>query len=183
MNRKDFFKNACKAGICGCAGIALLSPSNLLAAEDSTNEEKPDWRIGFMQKRFARFIEIMNSNLDDETKNKLIEELGRACANEGYKDLLKYKGKIKEFLKDIETKWVEKTEFDEEKKEIRIIDKKRESCFCPFVDMSKMSKDFCNCSIGWQKETYETILGVPVDVKIESSVLRGSDKCSFIISF
>ena len=69
------------------------------------------------------------------------------------------------------------------KKIIKIHDKKRETCFCPFVNHKFTSIDFCNCSIGWQKETYESILGKPVEVNIEESVLRGGKRCSFTIKF
>ena len=35
----------------------------------------------------------------------------------------------------------------------------------------------------WQKETYESIIGKPVEVTIEESVLRGGERCSFTIKF
>lgn len=107
--------------------------------------------------------------------------MGRECAKEGKNEIIKYQGKIEEYLKDLKAKWVEKAEFDEGSNEIRIQDKKRDKCFCPFVDITLMTKDFCNCSIGWQKENYETILEKKVDVKIDSSILRGADHCSFTI--
>ena len=80
MNRKDFFKHICKYGACGCAGMMLLSPANLLANDDKGEEKKEDWRIGFMQERIAKLIESMNSKLDEETINSLLENMGRFCA-------------------------------------------------------------------------------------------------------
>ena len=44
-----------------------------------------------------------------------------------------------------------------------------------------MTKDFCNCSKGWQKQTYEIILGQKVDVDINTSILYGDNHCSFTI--
>ena len=44
-----------------------------------------------------------------------------------------------------------------------------------------MNGDFCQCTIGWQKEIYSLVSGKDVDVKIESSVLRGDEKCSYKI--
>jgi len=141
MNRKHFFKNICKYGVCGCAGIILLSPSNLYANEEEPKKE--DWRIGFMQKWFAKLIESFNEQMES-----LLENLGRYCALDNIKMTDQYQGKIEEYLEALETKWVEKTEHDKENGIIRIFDKKRESCFFPFVDSSIMTKDFCNYSKG-----------------------------------
>lgn len=108
--------------------------------------------------------------------------MGRECAKEGRSEIIKYQGRIGEFLKDIQSKWVEKAEFIKELNVIKIEDKKRDQCFSPFVDMTLMSKDFCNCSIGWQKENYETILEKKVVVRVDTSILRGADHYSFTIS-
>ncbi|MBN2520732.1 MAG: hypothetical protein JXB17_09530 [Bacteroidales bacterium] len=180
MDRKEFFKNTCKFGLCACAGLSLMNMPIKTKADDS-GENEEDWRIGFMQKRFAKLIDILNSNLDETGKNEILEELGRECAKEGIDHIIKFKGDIEGFLKNIEEQWVEKVEFNKESNEIKIFDKKRDSCYCPFVDKAITSKDFCNCSIGWQKAIYETILGKEVDVEILSSVLRGGEGCSFVI--
>lgn len=182
MDRKDFFKNICKYSACGCAGMVLLSPTNLLANDDTPEDKKEDWRIGFMQNRIAKLIEGMDGELDKETLRTLLENMGRHCAKEKSENNIKFKGDLNGYLKNIE-KWVEKTEHDEEKGIVKIVGKKYDSCFCPFVDSSKMPKEFCNCSKGWQKETYEAIIGKPVDVKIDTSVLWGGERCSFTITY
>lgn len=135
-----------------------------------------------MQKRFAWFFELVSKNTDEATREKLIEELGMFCAKENEAQLAEYVGQIDKYLEFVQKQWVEKVEFDKTKNEIRVIGKKQESCFCPLVDSKVISKDFCNCSKGWQKFTYETILGKPVEVEILSSIIRGSDCCSFKIS-
>jgi predicted hydrocarbon binding protein len=38
-----------------------------------------------------------------------------------------------------------------------------------------------NCILGWQKAAFSTVLGKPVTVEIEESVLRGGSRCSFRI--
>lgn len=40
-------------------------------------------------------------------------------------------------------------------------------------------KVVCNCSLGWQKRTWETVLGKKVDVELVESVLRGGKRCVF----
>ena len=182
MDRKDFFKNICKCGACGCAGIILLSPGNLFADDDNSEEKKEDWRIGFMQNRIAKLIEGMGSNLDKEDLISLLENMGSHCARENSEYYTKFKGDVNGYLKSLE-EWVEKVEHDEENGIIKITGKKNNGCYCPFVDISKMPEEFCNCTRGWNKEIYENIIGKPVDVKIDTTVLWGGENCSFTITY
>jgi predicted hydrocarbon binding protein len=181
MKRKEFLKSACTLGMCSCAGASFLSGETFIASSDDTKKEA-DWRLGFIQKRFAKMIVGMDSTIDQETKTKILENLGRACAKENAASFVKFKGDPESFLEDMKQQWAERTEYDKNTKTMKIIGKKQESCFCPFVDKSMTPKDFCNCSIGFNKEAFETILGKPVDVKIEESILRGGERCSFTIT-
>lgn len=53
MERKDFLKNACSYGFCGCVGISILAGKPAFGNSNSPqNEEKSDWRVDFMQNRF-----------------------------------------------------------------------------------------------------------------------------------
>jgi predicted hydrocarbon binding protein len=179
MDRKDFFKKSCQAGLCACTGFAVLNQSNVLATEPNSVKKNEDWRIGFMQKRYAKVIDILNSNLDGNTQEKILESLGRTCSKESEKDRLKFKGDLEGFLKDLKSQWAEDASYNKEKGEIRIVGKKVESCFCPLAGDKSISKTICNCSLGWQKETLESITGKTVKAKIESSFLRGGDRCCF----
>ncbi len=180
MKRQEFLKSACTFGVCSCISLPFIS-SDILAKE-KTPQSKDDWKLGFMQRRFAKLIEVMNSDLEQQQKEKLIEAIGRACAAENKESLMKYKNNPQAFLADTEKEWAEKTEYDKERNTIRIISKKADSCVCPFVDKTKTPKEFCNCSIGNLKETFETILGQKVEAKIEESILYGGQQCKFLIS-
>ena len=182
MNRKDFFKNVCKYGACGCAGMMFLTPADLIAGDDTPEENKEDWRISFMQHRMAKLIEDMDGKMDDETLRSFLENMGKQCAKENSERNAKFKGDLDGYLESMGD-WVEKKEHDKAKGIVKITGSKSESCFCPFVDSSKMPKEFCNCSKGWQMETFESIIGKPVDVNIDSSVLWGGDRCSFTINY
>jgi predicted ArsR family transcriptional regulator len=180
MERKDFIKSACTLGMCSCAGLSLLSSGTLAASDDAKNEA--DNRIAFVQKRFAKMIEGMNSSIDEETKTKILEGVGRTCANEYKESFINFKDNLEGFLDNMKKIWAEQTEYDKKTKTIKVIGKKQKSCLCPFVNNSMTPKDFCNCSIGFNKESFETVLGQPVDVKIEESILRGAERCSFTIT-
>ena len=60
------------------------------------------------------------------------------------------------------------------------------SCFCPVVRHAiragvELSPTYCNCATGWFVQVWEGILGKPVRVEIEESVLAGDDRCKFAI--
>ena len=181
MDRKNFLKKVCTYGACGCAAMTFM-PSLTVAEATTVNEDDQDWRIGFMQKRMAKHIEHLGSKLDPNTMNEVIEMLGRDCSNIGIARYSDYQGNIKGFLEEVITKWGDKAEYDEENGVIKIIGKQRDSCFCPFVDKKFMSVEFCSCSLGWQKNTYETILGKKVDATMNETILKGSDRCCFTIT-
>lgn len=176
MERKEFLKAACTLGICSCAGMSFLSGGNLLAAGD-----EKDWRIGFMQRRMAKLVGILDKTSDAEEKKKIFEELGRECAKENTDEVAKFKGNVEGYLEE-NKKWADVVEYDKEAGTIRIVGKKMETCFCPFVDKSVMPKDFCNCSVGYMKQNYETIFDKKIDVNIEESILRGGERCTFAVS-
>jgi hypothetical protein len=181
MNRKEFFTKACKTGICACAGVSLLSSTPLTAQENEKKECPNDWKIGFMQKRFAKLIDSMEEKLSPEQREQLIEQMGRACSGESNEKWKSYDGNIDLLMTDIEKDFAEKATYDKLSQTIKIIGRKADTCFCPFSGGKNISKGFCNCSKGWQKNTIETISGKKAEVTIDSSILFGGDRCSFTV--
>jgi len=180
MDRKEFFKKSCYAGLCACAGFSMISGDSFAAI--SGQEPAPDdWRIGFMQRRFSKMVDYMNAKLDNDTREKMIEQIGRYCSMEAEKDYEKMKGNVEGYLDHVKSTWAEDASFDKEKGVITITGKKSDSCFCPFAGKKSIAKEFCNCSIGWQKQTLETLTGKKVAVNITSSILQGGERCCFLI--
>src|SRR5579885_84901 len=178
VDRTEFMK--CALGMCSCAALAFL-PKEATAAESRNAEtDALTWKLEAVHTRFAKLISILNENLDEPTKKRVLESLGRECAKQ-YSSLTdKYKGDIQGFLRYIQSQWVEKAEYDETAGTIRIIDKSR-TCTCPFVQQGLTPGDFCSCTLGWQKETYSKILGKPVEADLEESLLRGGTRCVYRI--
>ena len=174
MDRKNFFKSVCGLGICSCIGAGILSNGNLQAAETQDS----DWKEQFVKLRFAKLIDILDSKLDEHTKNQIIENLGRECSKNSL--VMKYKGNPEGFFKEIHSRWGESCTFDKEKGLIRVETPERD-CVCPFVDSKVISKSICQCSVGWQAQTYNTILDKEVEAKCIESVIRGSKRCVFEI--
>jgi hypothetical protein len=64
--------------------------------------------------------------------------------------------------------------------------KRAAACHCPIVKAAilageEISFTFCSCGTGWFKPLWEEIVGTPVKVVCEGSVLRGDDACKFAI--
>lgn len=173
MTRSDFMKG-CAAGMCSCAGMAWLAPQAAQAAEPANPG------LDFAQRRWAGLVQILENNLDEATRKKVWESVGRDHARE-YRSLTdKYKGNIEGFLADIRKQWVESAEYDAAKGTIRIVDRSP-VCTCPLVRQGLTPQSFCDCTLGWQKEAYSAVAARPVEVSLEESVLRGGKRCVFRI--
>jgi hypothetical protein len=64
--------------------------------------------------------------------------------------------------------------------------KRAAACHCPIVKAAilrgeTISPTFCNCGTGWFRPLWEALLGHPVKVTCEESVLQGDDRCRFAI--
>jgi predicted ArsR family transcriptional regulator len=176
MERKDFLKNACAYGLCGCVGMSFLTGSSVLANPQS--EEKSDWRIDFMQNRYRDLISILNDTIDKETFIKVLNQLGAKCGEEFANN---YKNNPEGFFAFIKSLWADTVDYDKEKGIIKVNEKIRDTCNCPFVKAKDAPSVLCNCSLGTQKKIYESLFNRPVSVTLEKSVLRGDERCSFTI--
>jgi effector-binding domain-containing protein len=60
------------------------------------------------------------------------------------------------------------------------------ACHCPIIKAAiladeAISPTFCHCATGWFKPVWEGLLGRPVRIICEESVLQGHDRCRFAI--
>jgi predicted ArsR family transcriptional regulator len=136
-------------------------------------------KIQFIQTRMAKFINILDKKMDEADLNKVLEALGTECSKEYETHYKAYEANLEGFLEA----WDMNFKHDKEKMVITILGKETTQCFCPFVKESLMAPDFCNCSIGWQQQTFSTLIGKPVKVEVIESVLRGGKSCNFVIDY
>ena len=178
VTRNEFLK-CCAAGACSC--VALISPG-LAAGETSVpNLDQLQWQLEASRIRYAKLVSILEENLDEATRKKIFDSLGRECARQfRARTFDKYKGDLPGFLKSVEGPdgWAVKTEYDEKAGIIRVFDR-GPHCTCPLVKEGLTSGSHCDCTLGWQRETYSAILGRPVDAAVEESLLRGGRRCVF----
>jgi hypothetical protein len=191
MNRNDFIKK-CGAGICGCGVMSLLTPLAARAEDTAApavvapaaavpeDVKLLKQQIEGAQERFAKLLAIMGEQLDAATRDKLLQSLGNQCSEPYGPFFNKYRGNLEGFLEKIKTAWVERTEYDEKTGILRVIGKPG-PCACPLVKAGRTPVEFCDCSGGWNQAAFSTVLGRPVTIEIEESVLRGGTRCSFRI--
>jgi predicted hydrocarbon binding protein len=184
MQRKEFLKS-CSMGVCSCFAINALIPRSTNAQEQTETEnpevKKLKGQIEFVHKRFATLMGLLNEEMDADKRMKMFEELGKVCSSE-YKDTyMKFENDVDGFLNEINGKWVEDIKYDKENQTILLTGMKTEDCFCPLATKSVTPAEFCDCSKGWQKGTFEAISKKKVEVSIVESKLRGGDRCSFKI--
>ncbi len=186
MKRNDFVKTC--AGVCGCGVLGFLAPLSASAEgrEGQTTTVPADdsqlkRQIDGAQERFAKLLSIMAEDLDGAVRLKILRSLGRECAQDYSALFQKHRGDLKGFLAKIRTAWVERTEYDEKNGILRVIGKPS-PCSCPLVKAGRTPGEFCDCTLGWQEAAFSSVLGKPVAVEIEESVLRGGSRCSFRIA-
>lgn len=128
--------------------------------------------------------EGFNAELDGETRNRILEHCGRACARyhesvSVAKEITRASHDIDDVigkLNQIEDLWCGAWHRDD-----NVISSYCTSCGCPLVlsGIVELSSDLCRCSCGWVKVIFETILAEPVNVELGQAIGRGDPICEF----
>ena len=179
MNRKQFLKN-CACGLCSCAAVGLLTPDSASGAEAKSPE---DWRLAFVKRRYARLLEILSRRMDEKTLNETLFDLGTYCSGLGDENRKKFRGNLEGFRQAVKKSVSgDNITYDWEKGVITMASDVRTDCFCPLISRFTDTPNVaCNCSLGWQQHTWETLLQKKVKVELKESVLRGGKRCVFEI--
>lgn len=137
-----------------------------------------------------RWLEALMTGLETEvdgrTRARLMECCGQACAlhhasiekAKAIQHAVKDIGELLDGLNQLEDFWCGKWERDGD-----TIYSVCKECGCPIVraGLIKLSPTFCECSRGWVKAVFETVLGRPVEVKLGQAIGRGDQVCEFIV--
>jgi predicted hydrocarbon binding protein len=178
MDRKEFLKTACGFGVCGCAlhFLGLFEPLHAAAA----TAEVPDQRLAFARYHVAKMVGFMAAGTTAPACAEILEKTGRECAKLGQLNV-KFKGDPDAYFAAARKTWGTDFSWDKEKGIVTVAVAEGE-CSCPLVDSKRTPAFFCNCSVGYQKEAFETIFGKPVQVSLEKSKLGGSKRCVFEVT-
>jgi len=186
MNRKEFVRGCavalCGSGICCSAKIADADESTDKPGECGSGQAS-EWkdRTDAARLRFSKLIEIIEARLPEDQRRQILHTLGGRCADTYRTALIdRFRNDIEGFLAEGRRNWMAEATYDKANGTIRIVDK-GPSCSCPLVKVGATPASFCDCTLGWQEQTYSEILGRPVKAELEESILRGGTKCVYLI--
>ena len=122
--------------------------------------------------------------MDEKALNEVLFDVGTYCCSSSSDEFLKkYRGDVEGFrqaAKQVGSK--DEFTYDRDKGVITMVLENRTDCFCPLISLSKNTPAVaCNCSLGFQRHLWETILQKKVKVELKESVLRGGKRCIFEI--
>lgn len=197
MKRSDFCKSLLTPSIvCSCA--AGLGPTCFLPKKplDNPNETPCDAKIDFAQKWLKRFFDLVDQQLDSETRIKLMQSNGAACAKGAYGELTNDKPAT---IEDIDKKIVtwqknlgkeniyrqDSTIFFNyvgNPKGLKVSDG---YCLCPMIENKPetLSPTYCQCSVGYVKYMFQRFITFkPVQVELLESLRSGGKACRFKVT-
>jgi predicted hydrocarbon binding protein len=137
--------------------------------------------LGLSAKWVVNLLDALDREIDEETRVKVLESCGRRCIGGGFLKkaaaIAKKSKSTEEFLDGLGKVW---KHLHVGKDEVFVV---YERCYCPLVKgyEGKMSPSFCNCSVGWIKELFETALKKPVKVEKMGTIKQGNKQCEFKI--
>jgi hypothetical protein len=207
MDRKQFFKEALKTGVCGCAaacGLGLESRGQTAAVSGLSRDlhrrmregsRTPDWaRIEKAESWIKFLMDNLDALLDEETRIKLMNACGRSCYLNAFGVASEKKPSPEAAERYLQA--LEKAGFKVEKgsesttiyygwagkQNPQGLSLKEGYCMCPLVEneMPGLSPTYCHCSAGYVAEGMERATGRKVkSVEILESVKRGGTDCRF----
>lgn len=126
-------------------------------------------------------IQLMDEELPEEYRKRILERCGRGCAfGSGMVEQLQQANLTGLSPEEVFTSLKHPCFFGE-----RILMEEGSflticpECYCPFVNdnLQAIPESYCDCTMGWTKQVFETALGRPVEVEVEQSIIRGADHC------
>lgn len=136
----------------------------------------------------ATTIQAMMEQLDlkvaADSRNELMQSCGRRCISAGILDkairLQKKAADLDDLLKLLNGAHIGGGHLH---RQGDIIYAEYKRCYCGSVSRTRMrfSPTYCQCSCGWYRQLFETILKRPVRVELLGSIIQGDSLCRFAI--
>ncbi|MGC1120429.1 MAG: DUF6144 family protein [Candidatus Methanofastidiosia archaeon] len=141
-----------------------------------TNVVKAAW--------LKKAMETLETLVGTETTVRIMEECGRKCCGQTSrtraKQIFNKSKSMQEFIETLNSAHLGGGR-------LRIqgdtITGGYDCCYCGQVKHTKdvFPMTYCNCSVGWYKQLFESALGRPVGVELVQSIVTGAETCEFII--
>jgi hypothetical protein len=178
MDRKDFIKKACIAGVCFCGFSRLpgLANNEPAASQEAPNHLTQDWLSGLLS--------TLDQELEEEQLRAIIKNLSKVHYDDLNMDrvLADYKGDLDKFIRFLEQSWGWRVDYNKVTK-VLTADENKNYCVCPILAHKKEvnTAAVCYCSEGFAEEMFSTVTGTPVKASIVSSVRKGDKTCVYRI--
>jgi hypothetical protein len=176
MDRKEFLKSACGLGVCACTMGLLGLPERLQAGEPTAEDQ----RLAFVRYQLGKMVGFMATDLPPGACAAILEKTGRECAKVS-QVAASFKGNPEGYFAAAKAAWGGDFTWDKQKDVITATTPEGD-CGCPLVDKRRTPAAWCQCSVGYQKEAFETIFGRPVQGSLKASRLAGAKRCVFEIT-
>jgi hypothetical protein len=139
-------------------------------------EEKVTFIKGFV----PRFLGCLESEVPETERRAILEGRGRSCARRGPVRFAREAGGDPDKLLATMAGWLGP---EGARRDGDVIHIRYAKCLCPLVgDLTEaLPKSFCDCSVGWLKEMFETASGRKVEVLALETIRRGGAACRFEI--
>jgi hypothetical protein len=181
MERRDFLKSACAAGLCSCTVAALIAgdeakPETAPAAPPP----KEDWRVGFAKQRYAKLVSVVAAKVDPATFRSIIEEVGAFCGGTGFAG--QFVGNLDGFVEELRKRWRADVAHDRERGIVRLsFGSASGDCHCPLMSKATVPPAACRCSVGSIRQMFTLVMQRPVQCELTESVIQGGARCAFEI--
>ncbi len=138
---------------------------------------------GFLAHWFSGFQKGLET-LDEQARREMLGACGRACARSytirAFQEAKVTSGDLDSFLANLADRFPGATYERVGEGTVRA---RYATCLCDLVVSGWVrSPLLCDCSAYNLKENFEQALGIPVEVTIESSILRGGAQCSLLVT-
>ena len=186
MDRKEFLQKSLKVGL-GSSALVVLSGLNSPTAAAQNNQ--PDEltlekkRREFVQNWLTDLLNTIDTQLDEETKAKLMAGCGRGCFNrhQWKQDIAKEgEGDVDKLVQALKKRFECWREGD--KVHVRYGEVSSQ-CYCPAANYrpAKPNDMHCYCTRATHQAIWETALHRPVKVDIVETLRRGGVTCHFLV--
>jgi len=102
------------------------------AASSAADAAAPqDWRLGFVQRRYAKLMGLLSDKMDEAELNTVLRDLGVYCSSSDPR-LAQYRGDLEGYRAHLkQTLSGDDVAFDPERGIITVTGVERPDCFCP----------------------------------------------------
>jgi hypothetical protein len=190
MNRKEFIAKVVCGGTAAvaCSGIPCCRAAAQTVKAADPQKDVLERRARFADAWMKRLMTVVDSQLDPQSRLKLMESNGRACyaSYKGERPAKIQPDALDQLIAEMK-KWSGEDGVRREGNTIHLTygpagaGEKR--CLCPMVEniTAGLSATYCHCSVGYVKEMFERATGKPVQVDLAESLKRGGKACRFLI--